>query len=229
MEFFAGNPDEPIVVGRVHGGATPPAFDLPSKGTMAGWRTRSTPDGDGFHELSFEDDAGRELFFIRSQRDPRSAVQNEEIENVGRDQIARIGEDYSAIIGVNDALTVSASSVAIGKVEGLESLKEMGEPSVAATLTVREIVPGKITLSTGSATIQLIDDEIFVVADGDQKINGKLVDIQGGPFVHVNPPAQAKVKEAEKREKEGHVVWFQLQDKYKEPIPNLLGERRMLL
>ncbi|MCK6440715.1 MAG: protein kinase, partial [Planctomycetes bacterium] len=31
----------------------------------------------------------------------------------------------------------------------------------------------------------------------------------------------AKVKEAEESEKESHVVWFQLQDKYKKPIPNL--------
>ncbi|HLM76546.1 MAG TPA: type VI secretion system tip protein TssI/VgrG, partial [Polyangiaceae bacterium] len=221
VEFFAGNPDEPLIVGRVHGGATPPGFDLPGKSSMTGWRTRSVPDGDGFHEISFEDEAGRELFFIRSQKDLRSSVQNEEVESVGRDQIARIGADHTTVVGVNDALTASASSVAMAKVEELENLKEMGEPSVAATLTVREMVPGRITLSTGGATVQLIDDEIFVVADGDLKINGKLVDIQGGPFVHVNPPSQAKVKEVEKSEKESHVVWFQLQDKNKKPIPNL--------
>lgn len=221
VEFFAGNPDEPIIVGRVHGGTTPPAFDLPSKKSMTGWRTRSAPDGNGYHEISFNDDAGHELFFIRSHRDLRSAVTNEEIESVGRDHIARIGEDHATVVAGSDALTASASSSAIGKVEGLEHLREMGEPSVAPTLTVREMVPGKITLATGSATIQLVDDEIFVVADGDLKINGKTVDIKGGPFVHVNPPAQAKVKEAEESEKESHVVWFQLQDKYKKPIPNL--------
>ncbi|HZF55898.1 MAG TPA: type VI secretion system tip protein TssI/VgrG [Polyangiaceae bacterium] len=220
VEFFAGNPDEPIIVGRVHGGATPPAFDS-GKGSMTGWRTRSTPDGDGFHEISFEDEAGRELFFIRSERDLRSAVQNEEHESVGRDHIARIGEDLTTSVAGNDSVTAAASSIAMGKVEGLENIKEMGAPSIASSMTLREMVPGRITLTTGGTMVQLIDDEIFVVADGNLKINGKLVDIHGGPFVHVNPPAQAKVQETEEDEKEGHVVWFQLKDKNKKPIPNL--------
>jgi len=220
VEFFAGNPDEPIIVGRVHGGATPPAFDS-GKGSMTGWRTRSTPDGDGFHEISFEDEAGRELFFIRSERDLRSAVQNEEHESVGRDRIARIGEDLTTSVAGNDSVTAAASSIAMGKVEGLENIKEMGAPSIASSMTLREMVPGRITLTTGGTMVQLIDDEIFVVADGNLKINGKLVDIHGGPFVHVNPPAQAKVQETEEDEKEGHVVWFQLKDKNKKPIPNL--------
>jgi type VI secretion system secreted protein VgrG len=221
VDFVAGSPDEPIIIGRLHGGATPSAFDLPAKGSTSGWRTRSTPGGDGFHEVSFDDTKDRELVFVRSQRDLRSVVQNEEIETVGRDRIDRIGSHLSTSVSGNDSLTAAAHSAAMGKVDEVENIKEMGEPAVASTLTLREMVPGRITLTTGGTTVQLIDDEIFLVADGTLKINGKLVDIQGGPFVHVNPPAQAKVKEVEESEKEGHVVWFELKDKNKKPIPNL--------
>jgi GH24 family phage-related lysozyme (muramidase) len=221
VDFVAGSPDEPIIIGRLHGGATPSAFELPGKSTTTGWRTQSTPDGDGFHEVSFDDAAGGELVFVRSQKDLQSVVQNEEIQSVGRDQIDRIGAHLSTSVSLKDSLTASAHSAAMGKVSAAENIKEMGAPAVASTLTLREMVPGRITLTTGSTMVQLIDDEILVVADGTLKINGKLVDIQGGPFVHVNPPAQAKVKEEEKGEEEGHVVWFELKDKNKKPLPNL--------
>lgn len=221
VDFVAGNPDEPIVVGRVHGGTTPAPHGLPGKNTKTGWTTQSSPDGDGFHEVTFEDRKGQELIFVRSQKDYLGVVQNEEEESVGRDRVGQIGQNMSTAITADDSLTASAFSAIMGKVENVENIQQMGAASTATTLTLREMVPGKITLTTGGTMVQLLDDEIYVVADGTLKINGKLVDVQGGPFVHLNPPGQSETPETKKNEQEGHVVWFELRDKNRKPIPNL--------
>jgi type VI secretion system secreted protein VgrG len=221
IDFVAGNPDEPLIVGRVYGGTTPPAIGLPGKSTRTGWHTRSTPDGEGFHEVTFDDKKGTELFFVRSEKDFLTVVQNEEEETVLRDRVGQIGVNLTSSITENDAVTASAWSAAMGKVEDIESIQHMGSATAASTLTLREMVPGKITLTTGGTMVQLLDDEIYVVADETLKINGKSVDIQGGPFVHVNPPAEGKVADAKKNEQEGHTVWFELLDKEQRPIANL--------
>ncbi|NUQ74906.1 MAG: type VI secretion system tip protein VgrG, partial [Polyangiaceae bacterium] len=221
VDFVAGNPDEPIIVGRVHGGTTPPSFGLPGKNSKTGWTTQSSPGGDGFHELTFDDKKGQELIFIRSQKDFLGAIQNEEQESVGRDRVGQIGVNMTTAVGENDALEASAFSAVMGKVGNVENIQNMGAASSAATLTLREMVPGKITLSTGGTVVQLIDDEIYITADETLKIKGKLVDVQGGPFVHLNPPGELAGEEPKKNEQEGHVVWFELRDKNRKPIPNL--------
>jgi len=221
VDFVAGNPDEPMIVGRVHGGTTPPAFGLPGKSSKTGWNTQSSPNGEGFHEVTFEDRKGQELFFVRSEKDFLGVVQNEEEESVGRDRVGQIGVNMTTAVTENDALTASAFSAVMGKVENVENIQNMGAASAASTLTLREMVPGKITLTTGGTMVQLLDDEIFIVADETLKINGKFVDIQGGPFVHLNPPGELAAEETKKNEQEGNVVWFELRDKNRKPISGL--------
>jgi type VI secretion system secreted protein VgrG len=203
VDFVAGNPDEPMIVGRVHGGTTPPAFGLPGKSSKTGWNTQSSPNGEGFHEVTFEDRKGQELFFVRSEKDFLGVVQNEEEESVGRDRVGQIGVNMTTAVTENDALTASAFSAVMGKVENVENIQNMGAASAASTLTLREMVPGKITLTTGGTMVQLLDDEIFIVADETLKINGKFVDIQGGPFVHLNPPESSRPRRRRRTSRRG--------------------------
>lgn len=72
--FEGGDPDRPIVLGGVHNAVTPTPFTLPGDASRSGIRTRSTPGGDGFNEISFEDKRGAEQFFVRAQRDHDSVV-----------------------------------------------------------------------------------------------------------------------------------------------------------
>lgn len=220
VDFVAGNPDEPIIVGRVHGSTTPPAFGLPGHISKTGWHTQSTPGGDGFHEVTFDDKKGQELVFVRSEKDFRGVVQREEEETALRDRVGQIGGNLTTSITEVDSLTAAAWSALMGKVGDIENILHMGAPTVASTLTLREMVPGKITLTTGGTMVQLLDDEIYVVADANLKIKGKDVKVDGGPSVHINPPQNTTTTDG-KDEKAGHVVWFELLDAQKKPLSNL--------
>src|SRR6185437_17140600 len=68
IAFAEGNPDQPMVVGRLHGGSNPVPTGLPAGRAQTVWRSKSSPSSSGYHELSFDDTAGRERVFLRSER-----------------------------------------------------------------------------------------------------------------------------------------------------------------
>lgn len=72
--FEEGDPDRPLVLGGVHNAVHPPPFPLPSDASRSGVKTRSTPQGEGYNELSFEDKRGAEQILVRAQRDHDSVV-----------------------------------------------------------------------------------------------------------------------------------------------------------
>src|SRR5262249_59880750 len=55
VEFLEGDPDRPIVTGRVYNAEQMPPYELPANMTQSGIKTRSAKGGgaDGFNELRF--------------------------------------------------------------------------------------------------------------------------------------------------------------------------------
>ncbi|MFW5740201.1 MAG: type VI secretion system tip protein TssI/VgrG, partial [Myxococcota bacterium] len=55
VEFLEGDPDRPLVTGRVYNADNMPPYALPSNQTQSGIKSRSTPDGspENFNELRF--------------------------------------------------------------------------------------------------------------------------------------------------------------------------------
>ena len=64
VEFIGGDPDRPVVTGRVYSATSPTPYKLPAERTKSTIKTRSS-SGDldqqqGFNELMFEDERGSE-------------------------------------------------------------------------------------------------------------------------------------------------------------------------
>lgn len=93
--FVGGNPDQPIVVGRVFNATNEVPYRLPQHKTRSTWRSMSSPGGDGFNELMFEDAAGAELVYLHAQRDRSKMVEHDESIEVGRHRQKEIGGDES--------------------------------------------------------------------------------------------------------------------------------------
>jgi type VI secretion system secreted protein VgrG len=60
VTFLGGDVDRPLITGCVPNAINKPPFRLPEHKTQSGIRTQSTPGGDGFNELMFEDLKGLE-------------------------------------------------------------------------------------------------------------------------------------------------------------------------
>jgi type VI secretion system secreted protein VgrG len=211
VAFYDGNPDQPVVIGRVHDASNPAPRPLPGRAAESVWRTASSPAG-GYHELSFDDGDGRERVFLRSERDLQKVVVREEVEVTHGDRAAFVGSHLSTTVTGTDAVTVGEiHRVAMAKVDDPHA-SDMGAPNVTPLATHREILAKRITLTTGGATVVLDGPDITVTADHEVRIVARgTVVIQGEPYVQINPPLVAKQADATKAPAPSdHVAWFTL-------------------
>jgi type VI secretion system secreted protein VgrG len=95
VSFIGGDPDQPLVTGCVYNGAHPLPYKMPDHKTRSTIRTLSSPGGDGFNEIRFEDLAKQEQIFIHAQRDLDEKVNRNHTEAVGADEAISIGHDQT--------------------------------------------------------------------------------------------------------------------------------------
>ena len=91
VTFEGGDPDKPMVLGCLYNGTHPPSFRLPDDKTRSGIRTQSSPGGNGYNELSFEDRKGEEQVYLRAERDLDEEVLRDHSLEVKRDESIHIG------------------------------------------------------------------------------------------------------------------------------------------
>ena len=134
VDFLDGDPDDPIITGRVYNAEQMPPYALPANMTQTGTKTRSTKGGDpsNFNEIRFEDKKGSEQLFIHAEKNQDIEVEHDETHTVGHNRTKDIGNDETThvkhdrtetvdnneqiSIGVNRTETVGSNeSISIGK------------------------------------------------------------------------------------------------------------------
>ena len=101
VDFENGDPDRPIVTGRVYNAMTMPPWTLPAHATQSGILTRSTKGG-GYgnaNAIRFEDKKGAEQVWIQAERNLDAVIEADETHTVGHDRTKRIGHDETDHIG----------------------------------------------------------------------------------------------------------------------------------
>src|SRR5437588_131459 len=95
VDFLEGDPDEPIITGRVYNAEQMPPYALPANMTQTGTKTRSTKGGDpsNFNEIRFEDKKGSEQLFIHAEKNQDIEVEQDETHWVGHDRDKTIDHD----------------------------------------------------------------------------------------------------------------------------------------
>jgi type VI secretion system secreted protein VgrG len=113
--FFGGDPDQPIVVGRVFNVTSPPPYRLPLDKTKTVWRSASTAGSDGWNEISFDDASGAEVLFVQAQRNLETIVKEDESTSVGGDrELAVAGSDEIDIRGDQALFVGGGQSIQVG-------------------------------------------------------------------------------------------------------------------
>ncbi|WP_437282028.1 type VI secretion system tip protein TssI/VgrG [Sorangium sp. So ce375] len=110
VEFLEGNPDRPIVTGRLYNGVTMPPYALPEGKTRTAIQTSSTPGGGGANEIRFEDKAGSEEIMVHAQRDMKTVAANNAKRNIGNNETTVVGNNASLEVGGNQTTKVTKGS-----------------------------------------------------------------------------------------------------------------------
>ncbi|UCC71415.1 MAG: type VI secretion system tip protein VgrG [Gemmatimonadota bacterium] len=108
VDFLEGDPDRPIITGRVYNAEQTPPYDLPGNQTQSGVKSRSSKGGgtDDFNEIRMEDLKGSELLYIHAEKDKQVVVENDRMESVGHNESISISNDRSETVGANESITI---------------------------------------------------------------------------------------------------------------------------
>ncbi|MDI3287314.1 type VI secretion system tip protein TssI/VgrG [Polyangium sp. 15x6] len=95
VDFLNGDPDRPVIIGRVYTNLQKTPYKLPENKTQTGLKSNSTSNTGGYNEIMFEDAAGKELVRMQAEKDLKKLVKNDENVKIGRDREKKIGRDDS--------------------------------------------------------------------------------------------------------------------------------------
>ena len=101
VDFLEGDPDQPIIVGRVYNAEQMPPFGMPGGAVVSGVKSNSTKGGGGFNEISLNDTKGTELINIQAQYDQQKLVKHDERVKIGNDRTEQVVHDEKITIGNN--------------------------------------------------------------------------------------------------------------------------------
>ena len=101
VDFLGGDPDRPIIVGRVYTHLQKTPYKLPDNKTQSGLQSRSSPagSGDNYNELMFEDKKGQELVRMQAEKDLDKLVKHDESVKIGHDREKQVGHDDTLSVG----------------------------------------------------------------------------------------------------------------------------------
>ncbi|MDX2119088.1 MAG: type VI secretion system tip protein TssI/VgrG [Planctomycetota bacterium] len=221
VEFLEGDPDQPIVTGRVYNGVNKPPYALPGMKTISGTKSNSSKGGGGFNEIRFEDKKGEEQIFIHGEKQLDIRIKQDAYEWIGKTQHLIVVEDQFEEVQKNKHLKVAEEQrVEVGKdfslaVKGKSMIKVVGASSVTVQDAVHEdykadqstkvaqnlsiaamgvVIEGStgITLKCGGSSI-VLDASGVTIKGAMVTLDGSMTKINSGPG---SSPQSAKAPSA---------------------------------
>jgi len=147
VDFLNGDPDRPIIVGRVYNDDQPIPFD---SHTQSGFRTRSTPKGSASNcnEFRFDDNKGSEQVYLHAEKNQDIEVENDETHWVGHDRTKTIDNDETTHVKHDRTETVDNNeTITIG----VDRSEQVGNnETIAIGVNRTETVGSNETITIGS-------------------------------------------------------------------------------
>mgnify|MGYP002765110783 FL=1 len=198
IDFINGDPDRPIVTGRVYNEASMPPWDLPGNATRMGFMTRSK-DGniDNSSFLFFEDSPGNESVEMHSEKDMKISVENDKtvkidgnrITSIMKEQKDDVTGDGSFYYRAKRSTQVDQEETTIFNNSQTETIKNGRKLNIISGGDSVNIKGGRDTKIEGTELHHVTDKIIETYENGQETVitaSGKKETIDGGLNVLVN-------------------------------------------
>ena len=181
VSFVEGDPDRPLITGRVYHGNNQPPYSLPEDKTKSTIMSDSY-NGDGSNEFRFEDKSGEEEVYLHGQKDWTIAIENDKNQNIGNNESATVEADRSRNVGNDESITIGANrSKSVGSDETL-SIGTNRTTTVGVDETVS--VGGQQAITIGADSTLDVGTFININAGAGIKINaGAFIELTGVKIV----------------------------------------------
>ncbi|MBF0527983.1 MAG: type VI secretion system tip protein VgrG [Deltaproteobacteria bacterium] len=195
VDFLEGDPDRPIITGRVYNGDLRPPYLLPDEKTKSTIKSNSSKSGDGYNELRFEDQAGQEQVFLHAQKDYDLRVENDRREWTGASRHLIVKKDK--LEAVEGEVHTTVNGQAATRIEGDSSLTIQGRSLELiggdASLTIQG---QSSTAIKGGRSTTISGDAVTGCAANYQVSAGQEIHLRAGTKVVIDGGLELTIKAA---------------------------------
>lgn len=187
VTFLEGDPDQPMVVGRVYNSDARPTWALPAGKTRSGFRTRTYKGGaSNFNELSFDDKQGAEEVFIQAERDKVERIKHDSLADIGHERHVTVHKDalfdfksdlHETIAGDHNAKADGSVSLKIGQ----DSQTKAGQKFAVDAGTEIHLKAGmKIVLEASTSLSLKVGGNFITIDASGVYVKGMMVNLNSG-------------------------------------------------
>jgi len=210
VDYEFGDPDRPIVVGRVFNAENMPPWDLPANKTQSGVLSRSTLGATpaNANAFRFEDARGQEQVWLHAERDFDVGVERNMTEtvglaylqNVGAGRIENVGAAYDLNVGlgylanVGGLYNLNVAGAFLNNVGGLYDLNVVGALATTVGGALATTVAGALTTTVGAASAMTVAGASAMTVGGpfDLNVAGAYAEAIAGAYVQTIGGAYAQ-------------------------------------
>ena len=169
--FLEGDPDQPLITGRVYNAEQMPPWDLPANATQSGILTRSSKGG-GYgnaNAIRFEDKQGAEQLWLHAEKDQLTEVENDESKWVGHDRSKTIDHDETVHVKHDRTENVDNNETITIGVDRTEKVGNNEKISIGVNRT--EDVGSNETITIGANRTESVGANESVTIGSNRTVN----------------------------------------------------------
>lgn len=195
VDFLEGDPDRPIIIGRVYNAEQMPPHGLPAAAVKSGIKSNSTKGGGGSNELTFDDTKGKEHVYLHAQYDMESVVEHDDTQHVINNRKIDVDGTHTETIKKDTRITVSEGNYVHQVSTGTASITVKGKVTETFQDAQDTTVTNGITITSGTAFVhinaatdiilQVGASKLALYKDGRIELQGKAVAITGSDAVNI--------------------------------------------
>ena len=192
VSYLAGDPERPLIVGRVHNAIQPVEYEKPTISTI---KSKSSPNSDGFNEFRFDDDAGNEEVFLHAQKNLNEVVLANHSTSIGGNQSNSVGGNQSDSVDGNQSNTVKGNRT--HTITGTEDVTVTGNVTTQYCANELHIVTGtrstvitgheSLTCVSGRSSTIMAAETLNVQGVRSMVVTGPNTEEIGGPLIVSSP------------------------------------------
>ena len=172
VEFLEGDPDRPLITGRVYNGGNPVPYELPHQKVMMTLQSSSSPGGASANEVRFNDTGSGEEMFTHASKDMNHVIENDRNMKVhATETVAVDGAVLRSVDGAEDVSIVLDRSETVG-----------GGQTTLVTKDVASAIEGSLSRAIGGLRLRGIggDFTLDVTGENGRTVGPVLVDLVKG-------------------------------------------------
>lgn len=208
VDFLEGDPDRPIITGRVYNSDQVTPYTLPDNQTQTGIKTRSSKQGDTstFNEIRFEDKKGSEELFIHAEKDMTTEVENNDSQSVSNNRTITVEGTHTETITKDTTIEIKEGNYSMTIDQGNETRTiKQGNQSITLNMGNQTVTldQGNISVkcSLGSITMEAmqsitlkVGENSVVISQQGVTVKGLMVQITGQTITQVSGQAILTLK-----------------------------------